>query len=275
MNFKKEELVKSPLNYTGGKFKLLPQILPYFPEEIDTFVDLFCGGYNVGINVKANKIICNDIESKVIELLQYFKDNTYEQILNDIFSLIEQYNLSRSDLYGFKYYGCSSKTGRRIGVYNDDKYIRLREEYNKNPTPQGIYTLSSFAFNNQIRFNKNNEFNMPCGKQDFNEAVQNKLKRFKDKNVDNITFINKDFKNININNLNKNDLIYCDPPYLVTCASYNEQNGWNLNHEKDLLNLLDDLNDKNIKFALSNVLESKGKSNDILKEWSKNIMFII
>ena len=25
MDFKKEELVKSPLNYTGGKFKLLPQ----------------------------------------------------------------------------------------------------------------------------------------------------------------------------------------------------------------------------------------------------------
>lgn len=34
MKFIKEELVKSPLNYTGGKFKLLPQILPYFPYDI-------------------------------------------------------------------------------------------------------------------------------------------------------------------------------------------------------------------------------------------------
>ena len=32
MNFKKEELVKSPLNYVGGKHKLLPQLLPLFPN---------------------------------------------------------------------------------------------------------------------------------------------------------------------------------------------------------------------------------------------------
>ena len=40
------EYIKSPLNYTGGKYKLLPQILPLFPNEIDTFIDLFGGGYN-------------------------------------------------------------------------------------------------------------------------------------------------------------------------------------------------------------------------------------
>lgn len=44
MDYKKEELTKSPLNYTGGKFKLLPQILPLFPDKTDTFVDLFGGG---------------------------------------------------------------------------------------------------------------------------------------------------------------------------------------------------------------------------------------
>jgi len=32
-------LIQSPLNYTGGKFKLLPQILPLFPQNIDIFVD--------------------------------------------------------------------------------------------------------------------------------------------------------------------------------------------------------------------------------------------
>ena len=47
--------VKSCLNYTGGKYKLLPQIIPLFPEDINMFVDLFCGGCNVGINVNAKK----------------------------------------------------------------------------------------------------------------------------------------------------------------------------------------------------------------------------
>lgn len=36
--------IKSPLNYTGGKYKLLPQILPLLPNNIDTFIDLFGGG---------------------------------------------------------------------------------------------------------------------------------------------------------------------------------------------------------------------------------------
>ena len=64
-------------------------------------------------------------------------------------------------------------------------------------------------------------------------------------------------------------MVYCDPPYLITCASYNEQDGWSETEERQLLNLLDELNNNGIKFALSNVLENKGNSNDILKEWSK------
>ena len=28
-------MIQSPLNYTGGKFKLLPQILPLFPQNIN------------------------------------------------------------------------------------------------------------------------------------------------------------------------------------------------------------------------------------------------
>ena len=62
-------LVKSPLNYVGGKYKLLPQILPLFPKDIDTFYDLFGGGANVAVNVNANKIVCNDINTKVMEIL--------------------------------------------------------------------------------------------------------------------------------------------------------------------------------------------------------------
>lgn len=31
-------MIQSPLNYTGGKYKLLPQILPFFPENINCFV---------------------------------------------------------------------------------------------------------------------------------------------------------------------------------------------------------------------------------------------
>ena len=269
MEFVKENLIKSPLNYTGGKFKLLPQILPLFPDKINSFVDLFCGGANVGINVKAEKIYCNDIEEHVTNLLSYFKDIDSKKLLSQIDNIMQKYGLSDTSLNGYEYYGCDSNHG--VGSYNKDKFTRLRADYNKDTSNNLMfYVVVLFAFSNQIRFNSKGEFNMPVNKRDFNNNVKKNTVEFVNKLKElNIKFINKEFNKLKINNLHSNDLVYCDPPYLITCASYNEKDGWNETHERELLALLDELNSNNIKFALSNVLESKGKSNDILKEWSK------
>lgn len=62
---------------------------------------------------------------------------------------------------------------------------------------------------------------------------------------------------------------YCDPPYLITVASYNENGGWGEQAERDLLAKLDELTGAGVRFALSNVLESKGKENTILKKWAE------
>jgi DNA adenine methylase len=82
MEFKKEDLIKSPLNYTGGKFKLLPQILPLFPDNIDTFVDLFAGG----LNVKANKIVANDYMKPLVDLYSAWKKTNIDDIYIPIYS---------------------------------------------------------------------------------------------------------------------------------------------------------------------------------------------
>ena len=66
------QLIQSPLNYTGGKYKLLPQILPLFPKEIDCFVDLFCGGCNVGINIDSKRVIYNDVDEHLFYLFNTF-----------------------------------------------------------------------------------------------------------------------------------------------------------------------------------------------------------
>ena len=269
MDFKKEELVKSPLNYTGGKFKLLPQILPLFPNKIDTFIDLFGGGFNVGINVKANQIIYNDIEKHIVELLNYFKNNEGNVIIKQIDSLIDKYGLTRTDKYGYEYYGCNSSEG--VSRINKKPYLKLREDYNKNKTPLLFFTTIIFAFSNQIRFNSKGEFNVSVNKRDFNNNIKNNLIRFLNKMKEiEVFFYNEDFTKIKINALSQNDLVYCDPPYLITCANYNENGGWDENKEIELLNLLNSLNYKGVKFALSNVLENKGKTNNILKEWAKD-----
>ena len=76
LDFLQKKFVKSPLNYTGGKYKLLNQILPLFPNKINTFVDLFAGGCNVSVNVKAKSILANDINKQIVDLYQHFKNNS-------------------------------------------------------------------------------------------------------------------------------------------------------------------------------------------------------
>lgn len=252
MEFKKEELIKSPLNYVGGKYKLLPQILPYIPDNINTFVDLFTGGCNVGININANKIICNDLEAVVINLFTNWQSLSSKEALEKLKETILKYDLSKTNEEGFR---------------------KIREDYNNgNKSWDMFYAMLTHAFNYQIRFSKQGNYNMPFGRNrsSFNPNMEKNFIRFIDRlNELDIYFLNSDFNKLNTDKLGEGDFVYCDPPYLVTCASYNEADGWNETKERQLLDLLDDLNSKGIRFALSNVLDNKGKSNDILKEWAE------
>jgi len=73
--------------------------------------------------------------------------------------------------------------------------------------------------------------------------------------------------------------VYCDPPYLITVGTYNDGKrgftGWNLEQEQKLLDILDNLNKRKIKFALSNVLAHKDKTNNLLKNWVKINNYIV
>ncbi|MGO5330335.1 DNA adenine methylase [Holdemanella porci] len=267
-------MIQSPLNYTGGKFKLLPQILPLFPSQIDCFVDLFCGGCNVGINVSANRYVYNDSCEPLINLYSVMQTMKSEVFLSKVEKLIQKYDLSNVKLNGYEFYNCSSADG--LGSYNKEKYLMLRSDFNSLSKKDSdyyvmLYVLIVFAFNNQIRFNSSGKFNLPIGKRDFNQNMYKKLNNFLSLlHSQNAIFTHKDFRNFDISKLTPNDFVYVDPPYLITCAAYNEQGGWTENDEMDLLRFLDGLSKKNIRFALSNVLEAKGNVNQILKHWIEN-----
>ena len=266
-----KKLIQSPLNYTGGKYKLLPQILPLFPDNIDCFVDLFCGGCNVGINIDAKSVIYNDINEHLFYLFNTFKNLDKDVTFELIFKIIKDYNLSLVCDNGYDYYNCES--GKGVGSYNKENYVKLREDFNHNKKEDYyyylmLYVLIIYAFNNQIRFNAKGEYNLPVGKRDFNKKMQVKLSNFIDRlKSQDCSFMCKSFIDFDISNLNENDFVYIDPPYLITCATYNEQGGWDETNETELLKFIDNLNERNIRFALSNVLRSKGKENQILIEW--------
>jgi DNA adenine methylase Dam len=265
----KNKFIKSPLNYMGGKYKLLPQIIPLFPDNINTFVDLFAGGLNVGANVVSNRVVANDKIKEVTALLSYLKEKDSNYVIDEIDKLIDEYGLSKTSIYGYDHYGCNSNDG--VGGYNKEKYLKLRDDYNNgNRSGLMFFMLCVFCFNNMIRFNAKREFNMPVNNRDFNKSLQNKAIKFIDKlkQID-VSFTNKDFRELDIGSLKENDFVYCDPPYLITVASYNEFDKWTEDDENDLYNMLDKLNDNGIRFALSNVFYNNDKTNNILIEWSK------
>lgn len=243
----KNSLIKSPLNYVGGKYKLLGDILPLFPEKVNTLVDLFGGGFNVGINTKSNKVIYNDNETHVTDLLKHLHTTDVNEAVTAIDNLIEKFDLSKTNAEG---------------------YNKLRDFYNQDPSdPMVFYTLVCYAFNNQIRFNKNGQYNMPFGanRSSFNNKLRQKFIDFVEAlHSKECTFSNKDFRDFDFSSLGQDDFVYADPPYFNSVAAYNENGGWTEEHEKALLSILDDLNNKGIKFALSNNLKY---NNPLLTAW--------
>ncbi len=267
---KKKVNIPCPFNYIGGKFKLLEQLQPLFYEN-EVFLDLFAGGGNVGINSSSSKVIFNDSNEILIDLIKFIKDTDTDVLLNKIGSIIDEYNLSNTSLYGYSYYGCDSSEG--LAKYNKEKFLKLRDSFNSKILTEKIdysmlYVLMVYSFNNQIRFNRKGLFNLPVGKRDFNSKMRSKLVLFSEelKGKD-IQFMNKDFRDISLDDIPPETFIYCDPPYLITNATYNENGLWTESEEKALLDFLDKANGKGFKFALSNVLESKNRKNDILYNW--------
>lgn len=250
---KELNMIHSPLNYTGGKFKLLPQLLPLFPKEIDCFVDLFGGGFNVGINVEAESVIYNDLSLPVVQMLMVFRDRDTQDIVKQIEDNIKKYNLSKENALG---YG-------QFRAYYNDPYVYS--------DPVDLFTLICYAFNNQIRFNSKGQYNMPFGKDrsSFNAKIKANLIAFCDKLKSmNSLILNRSFEDFNYSTLTSKDFVYCDPPYLLSVATYNERGGWTPEHDLKLFKVLDELNNRGIRFGMSNVTHHKGKVNQPLLDWA-------
>jgi DNA adenine methylase len=101
--------------------------------------------------------------------------------------------------------------------------------------------------------------------------MRNNLILFKQQ-IENIHFSALDFCNFNYDILHAGDFIYADPPYLLTCGSYNDGKrgfrGWTENDDLDLFRILTDLSERGVNFALSNVIEHKGGTNEALVYWA-------
>ena len=247
--------IKSPINYSGGKYRLLKQIMPLFPTNINTFVDLFCGAGTVGINVNANKIISNDYINYLPELFNTWKNKSLDEINKYIDKTIKENDLS---------------------PLNKEAFENFRNKYNETKNIEDLFILICYSFNFQIRFNNSQKYNSSFGKEasTMNDNIRSNVNKFVTAiHNKNINFQCADFREFAFKQLKQDDVVYCDPPYLISGAVYQDGKrgfkGWNQQDDIDLYNILDELNSRNVKFALSNMLENKGNKNKYLIEWSQ------
>lgn len=260
---------KSPIHYMGNKYDLLPYLIEQFPkkEEIKTFYDIFGGSGTISLNVPYDNIIYNELNYNMVELFNMVKNTQPKEIINHIHKRIKEFDLNPigTDIRG-------KDIDQKIVKYYKDKYLKFRKFYNEceNKDVKDLYTLSFYSFCNLIRFNSNNEFNMPYGNRcylldkDTNRLIQaHEILNRKHIYIYNLNAFDilKSIKE------NKGQFIYLDPPYQNSTAIYNEK-GWGYEDDERLFNELDRLTKLGIKWAYSNVLSIKGKNNSHIEQWA-------
>lgn len=265
---------RSPLFYVGDKYKLYPKISKYFPKTINRFIEPFTGGGSVFLNVNANEFILNDIDTNVINIHKFLIEQSKNPKLffEKVFEVIQEYGLSHSyikDIVPKELKNEWKKT--YYAKFNKQGFNQLKKDYNsgKSNSTLHLYLLLIFGFNRMLRFNSKGEYNLPVGNVDFNKNTNIALNDYFDLTKQkNIQFFNLDFLDFfKQMEFQEDDFVYLDPPYLITFSEYNKL--WNEETENRLLTFLEHLDNKNIKFAVSNVSHYKGKINHNFLEWSK------
>lgn len=266
-------IIRSPFFYVGDKYKLMKQLLPLFPDNIATYYEPFCGGGSSFLNVKASRYILGDVDSYMIKLHNMLNRyaKTPQSFFDTIYQIEEKYGLSasyRRDIIPQELKAEFVKT--YFARFNKSGYEAMRKDFNVDKSNfELLYTLLIYGFNRMLRFNGNGDFNLPVGNVDLNQNVISALNYYFNFCTQNeVLFYTLDFRNfLTMWNFKDGDFIYLDPPYLISNSEYNKL--WSEDDERDLISLLDELNSKGVRFAISNLIEHKGQKNTIFESWAE------
>ena len=246
--------IRSPFFYVGDKYKLMPQLKQLMPKKIEQYIEPFVGGGSSFLNSKGTSYMLNDVDSYVVELHRQIGSYTgkSEELFDALFEIIDFYGLSCS------YRGICVPEDMKKKDFNANKNDFLR-----------LYLLLIYGFNHMIRFNGKGDFNLPVGNVDFNNNVYQALNNYLDfVGEHEIEFFNMDYISfLERIRFEKNSYVFLDPPYLISMSEYNKL--WNDKKEDELCEYLDSLNERGIKFGITNLITHKGKVNQRFLEWSK------
>lgn len=249
-------MILPPINYTGSKRRLMPQLADILYQGCETFYDYFGGSACVSLNniQYANKIVYNDRDKNLVNLMKYLHTTDTNLIIKEIRDVIAKHSLGKG---------------------NKEEFWKYREYFNQDTfgnTAAEFMALISHSFSSSIRYSTDGKrITSSSGDNDafFRDTHEKKLidcaNEFKKVPME---FTSLDLFDIDFDKPQKYDMVYLDPPYLASGESMYSK-FWGDKQENYLYSKLDYLTSRGVDFALSNVLYSKGFVNPILAEWSK------
>lgn len=207
-----------PIKIQGIKTKLVPVIKENVQvSEETTWVEPFMGSGVVGFNIAPKKAIFADLNPYTIALYNDIKEGKITSKIVREFLETE---------------------GAKLKEKDDEYYYEVRKRFNEKHDSLDFLFLNRSCFNGMIRFNKNNNFNVPYGHKPerFAKAyitkIVNQVKKLEELMKDkDWTFVCQDF-NETLKNLPENSFVYVDPPYIGRHVDYFDT--WDENKEQQL-----------------------------------------
>lgn len=234
----KDILVKPFVKWVGGKRQLLPEIRKKIIQcgHYTKYYEPFLGGGAVLLDQQPKDAIVNDYNEELINAYRVVQSNADELIKK-----LKTYKNEEEFFYKIRSLDRKKEYNRLSKI---DKAARL------------IY-LNKTCFNGLYRVNQQGFFNSPFGHYKnpniVNEVVIRHLNNYLNEN--NIIFKNGDFEN-SLKDIRRGALVYFDPPYAPISSTSNftgyTTGGFNEEDQRRLAKLCINLNNKGVKFILSN-----------------------
>lgn len=234
----KNKLIVPFLKWVGGKRQLIPTIKSYLPNGLSelTYCEPFVGGGALFFYLQQSKAIVNDYNGELINVYKVIRDNVDE--------LIESLGKHKNESGYFYSIRSLDRSSSYKNLSNIEKASRI------------IY-LNKTCYNGLYRVNNAGEFNSPFGRYKHPNIINGPTLRAVSHylNSININIYNKDYATV-LKELNTNSFVYLDPPYYPVSETANFtgyiQGGWTKEDQIRLKEACDALNQRHIKFLLSN-----------------------
>lgn len=238
--------------WTGGKRKLLPNIMALMPEEYNNYFEPFIGGGALFFELAPEEAVINDFNSELINCYQQIKENPEELI-----KLLIEHKENNSKEY-YLLLRSADRDGRFDRMSEIERAARI------------MYMLR-VNFNGLYRVNSKNQFNVPYGRYKNPKIVNEELILSISKylNENKIQILNDDFEKA-VEEVKKGDFVYFDPPYIPisetsTFTSYTHE-GFSYSDQVRLRDTFKKLDEKGAFLMLSN--SSSSLSKELYREFN-------